>query len=112
MQVRDMYELKNDELDKILGKEEPEGVEFYLMSDKKPYNGIESHRAALLFAMHMINENEKQSIKKAEELFGKEYADRLHLFTYDISKAEAKSLDPKELLFVPKVLRKGYYGNK
>ena len=112
LQVKDMYELKNDELDKILEKEEPEGVEFFLMADERPYNGIESHRAAILFAMHLVNENEKQTIKKAEELFGKEYADRLHLFTYDISKAEAKSLDPKELLFVPKVLRKDYYGNK
>ena len=107
-----MYELKHDELDKIIEKEEPEGVEFYLMADEKPYNGIESHRAALLFAMHLINENEKQDIKKAEELFGKEYADQLHLFTCDISKAEAKSLDPGELLFVPKILRTGYYGNK
>jgi hypothetical protein len=101
LQVKDMYELKNDELDKILEKEEPEGVEFFLMADERPYNGIESHRAAILFAMHLVNENEKQTIKKAEELFGKEYADRLHLFTYDVSKAEAKSLDPKELLFVP-----------
>ena len=91
LQVKDMYELKNDELDKILEKEEPEGVEFFLMADERPYNGIESHRAAILFAMHLVNENEKQTIKKAEELFGKEYADRLHLFTYDISKAEAKS---------------------
>ena len=64
-----MYELKNDELDRIIEKEEPEGVEFFLMADERPYNGIESHRDALLFAMHMINENEKQTIKKAEELF-------------------------------------------
>ena len=64
LQVKDMYELKHDELDKIIEKEEPEGVEFYLMADEKPYNGIESHRAALLFAMHLINENEKQDIKK------------------------------------------------
>ena len=62
--MKDMYELKIDELDKIIEKEEPEGVEFYLMADEKPYNGIESHRAALLFAMHLINENEKQDIKK------------------------------------------------
>lgn len=48
LQVKDMYELKHDELDKIIEKEEPEGVEFYLMADEKPYNGIESHRAALL----------------------------------------------------------------
>ena len=107
-----MYELKNDELDKIIEKEEPEGVEFFLMADERPYNGIESHRAALLFAMHMINENEKQTIKKAEELFGKEYADRLHLFTCDIGKAAAKRINPEELLFVPEVLRKDYYGNK
>ena len=107
-----MHELKHDELDKIIEKEVPEGVEFYLMADEKPYNGIESHRAAILFAIYLINENEKQDIKKAEELFGKEYADQLHLFTCDISKAEAKNIDPGELLFVPKVLRKGYNGNK
>ena len=107
-----MYELKIDELGKILEKEEPEGVDFFLMADEGTYNGIESHRAALLFAVHLINEKEKQTIKKAEELFGKEYADKLHLFTCDSSKAEAKSLDPKELLFVPEVLRKDRYGNK
>ena len=50
--VKDMYELENDELGKIIEKEEPEGVEFFLMADEKPYNGIESHRAALLFAVH------------------------------------------------------------
>jgi hypothetical protein len=27
--VKDMYELKNDELGKIIGKEEPEGVKIY-----------------------------------------------------------------------------------
>ena len=42
-----MYELKIDELSKILEKEEPEGVDFFLMADESPYNGIESHRAAL-----------------------------------------------------------------
>ena len=85
-----MYELKIDELNKIIEKEEPEGVDFFLMADESPYNGIESHRAAILFAVHLINEKEKQTIKKAEELFGKEYADKLHLFTCDSSKAEAK----------------------
>ena len=50
--MKDMYELENDELGKIIEKEEPEGVEFFLMADEKPYNGIESHRAALLFAVH------------------------------------------------------------
>lgn len=112
LQVNDMYELKIDELSKILEKEEPEGVDFFLMADERPYNGIESHRAAILFAIHLVNENEKQTIKKAEELFGKGYADRLHLFTCDSSKAEAKRLDPGELLFVPDVLRKDRYGNK
>lgn len=71
LQVKDMYELKNDELDKILEKEEPEGVEFFLMADERPYNGIESHRAAILFAMHLINENEKQTIKKRKNFSGK-----------------------------------------
>ena len=45
-----MYELKIDELNKIIEKEEPEGVDFFLMADESPYNGIESHRAAILFA--------------------------------------------------------------
>ena len=107
-----MYELKIDELNKIIEKEEPEGVDFFLMADERPYNGMESHREAILFAVHLVNENEKQTIKKAEERFGKEYADRLHLFTCDCSKAEAKSLDPKELLFIPDVLSKDRYGNK
>ena len=31
-----MHELKNDELDKIMEKEEPEGMEFYLMAGMKP----------------------------------------------------------------------------
>ena len=33
LQVNDMYELKIDELSKILEKEEPEGVDFFLMAD-------------------------------------------------------------------------------
>ena len=57
-----MYELKIDELNKIIEKEEPEGVDFFLMADERPYNGIESHRAAILFAIHLVNENEKQTI--------------------------------------------------
>ena len=47
-----MYELKIDELSKILEKEEPEGVDFFLMADERPYNGIESHRAAILFVFY------------------------------------------------------------
>ena len=107
-----MQDLKSQELDSFLEKEEPEGIRFFLMKGEDPHNGLESHRAAVRFAMERVNEEHMAERKEVEAMFGKEVADRLHPFTCDIARASARPVDPKELLFVPNVLKKNHYSNK
>ncbi len=75
-----------DEFYSYIKKYDPEGIEYYLMTDDEPHQGTVSHQKALLFAMRAA---------------GKE--GRIEM---DIEKAKAKRIDADTLLYVPNVQKK------
>ena len=63
-------------------------VEYHLLEADKPYEGVQSHREALIAVF-----------------------DRLHPLTYDIDKAQPTALDTNAFFFCPNVIKSDYNGN-
>ena len=103
-----MYILADDPFYELIRNYDLEGMEYFLMADEKPYRGLDSHRDAVIFAMQKVNEDEAEDIKQAEEEFGSEYDDKMHLYSCDIGKATARLMEARTLLYVPKMLKKEF----
>ena len=86
-------------------------VDYYLLSDDKPYEGLRSHREALLFAFDLVAEKEIEDQERAGELLGDRIADKLHSWVYDVDKAQATPLDPGVFFYCPNIVKTDYYGN-
>ena len=86
-------------------------VEYYLLSDDKPYEGIGSHREALIHVFDYLVEKSVEDREKARNMWGDAVADRLHPWSYDIDKAQPVPLDPKTLFYCPNILKADPYGN-
>lgn len=63
-------------------------VEYHLLKDDKPYDGLRSHREALIAVF-----------------------DQLQPVTYDIDKAQPTAMDPNVFFYCPNIVRTDYYGN-
>lgn len=74
-----MYEIKNDGFYDVLAKYPDCIIDYFLIANDEEYNEIHSHRKALLTV-----------VKKLSELFAE--------WEYDISCAEARKKEAKELL--------------
>ena len=86
-------------------------VDYYLLTDDKPYEGLESHREALLFAFDLVAEKDMEDQERAGELLGYRIADKLHSWIYDVDKAKATPLTSREFLYCPNIVKTDYYGN-
>ena len=106
-----MYELKDDEFHEMIKHYDDCVLIYYLMKTDCPYQEEASHIEALSFAMDREVEKSIKNINNAEVMFGKELADKLTILTYDITKAKAKRVEAKDLLFVPKLLKKDSLNN-
>jgi hypothetical protein len=63
-------------------------VEYHLLKSDKPYEGLQSHRKALIAVF-----------------------ERLYPLTYDIDKAQPTSLDTNAFFYCPDVINTDYHGN-
>ena len=63
-------------------------VDYHLLTDNKPYDGLQSHRDALITVF-----------------------DQLHPVTYDINKARPTPLDQNEFFYCPNIVKTDHYGN-
>ena len=91
-----MQKIDNDAFYEYIKKYDPDSiyhlvgeVHYYLLSDDKPYEGMKSHREA----MRVVFDSLVSSL------------------VYDIDKAQASPLDPKEFLYCPNIVKTDYYGN-
>ncbi len=113
-----MHEIRNDvfyDLTKQYSTDEEHHmigeVEYYLLCDDNPYDGLKSHREALRFVFDWLV---KQSIEHKENIrtmFGDGLADKMHPFVYDIDKAQATPLDHEIFFYCPNIVKTDYYGN-
>ena len=95
LQISTMNEVKNDIFYDYIKQYDSDSeyhfvgeVEYHLLKDDKPYEGLQSHRKALITVF-----------------------ERLYPLTYDIDKAKPKPLDTNAFFFCPNVIKNDYNGN-
>ena len=86
-------------------------VDYYLLCDDKPYEGIRSHREALCFVFDLLIRDEMENRENARIKPGDGAADKLRSLVYDIDKAKPSPLDPQVFFYCPDIVKTDYYGN-
>ncbi len=86
-------------------------VDYNLLSDDKPYEGVRSHREALRLVFDWLVKQSIEDKESAREMFGDDHADKLRPLVYDIDKAQPSPLDPQAFFYCPNIVRTDYYGN-
>ncbi len=101
-----MRELTGDPFYALIQKYDRCAVSYRLTADDVPYRGLASHTDALSFAMRREVEESIEDQRRAEAMWGKAFAEKLHPWTYDIERAKAIPIDPAAFLYVPERLRR------
>ena len=90
-----MYEIKSDiffdyikQYDSDIDYHFVGEVEYHLCKNDKPYEGLQSHREALIVVLNQLQPS-----------------------TYDFDKAEPTALDPNVFLYCPNIIKTDHYGN-
>ena len=86
-------------------------VDYHLLRDDKPYEGIKSHREALRCVFDWLVKQDTENEENARIIFGDYGADQLRPFDYDIDKAEPSPLTPQVLFYCPNIVKTDYCGN-
>ena len=86
-------------------------VNYHLLCDDKPYEGMKSHRESLHSVFEWLVEESIEEKESARSMFGDDYADRIRPLVYDIDKAQPSPLDPQEFFYCPNIVKTDYYGN-
>ena len=86
-------------------------VDYHLLTDEKPYEGVRSHRKALRFVFDRLVEQSMEDIERARIMFDDDLADQLRPLVYDIDKAQPSPVDRQEFFYCPSIVRTDYYGN-
>ena len=113
-----MYEIKNDPFFDYIRQYDPDieyhlvgEVDYHLLADDKPYEGLRSHRSALIVVFDHLVENSIADQKSIRERYGDYLAADLSPLVYDIEKAQPTPLDPDEFFYCPNIVKVDYYGN-
>ena len=113
-----MYEIKNDafydfvkQYDSYTEYHFVGEVDYHLLSDDKPYEGMKSHREALRFVFDRLVKQSIENKERARIMFGNHVADKLRTLAYDIDKAQPSPLAPLVFFYCPNIVKTDYYGN-
>ncbi len=113
-----MYEVKDDAFYDLIKQfdTDPEyhlvgEVDYHLVKDDKPYDGLRSHREALTVVFGHLVENSLEDQKSVRERHGDDTADQLSPLLYYIDKAQPTPLDPNVFLYCPNIVKIDYCGN-
>lgn len=80
-------------------------VDYHLLEDDKPYEGLQSHRDALIVVFDRLVENSIEDLKGVRERYGNDKADQLSPLVYDIDKAQPTLLDPDDFFYCPNIVK-------
>ena len=86
-------------------------VDYNLLSDDKPYEGMKSHREALRCVFDWLVKQSIEDKENARIMFGDHVADQLRPLAYDIDKAQPSPLAPPVFFYCPNIVKTDYYGN-
>ena len=107
-----MHEIKNDGFYELAKQydSDPEyhfvgEVDYHLLEDDKPYEGLQPHRDALIVVFDRLVENSIEDLKGVRERYGNDKADQLSPLVYDIDKAQPTLLDPDDFFYCPNIVK-------
>ena len=86
-------------------------VDYHLLCDDKPYEGMKSHREALRCVFDWLVKQSIEDKENARIMFGDHVADKLRILAYDIDKAQPSPLAPLVFFYCPNIVKTDYYGN-
>ena len=86
-------------------------VDYHLLCDDQPYEGVQSHRKALRVVFEWLVRQSLENEERARRMFGDNLADQLRPLVYDIDKAQPSPLTPQVFFYCPNIVKTGYYGN-
>ena len=86
-------------------------VDYNLLCDDKPYEGMESHREALCVVFDWLVKQSIEDKENARIMFGDHVADQMRPLAYDIDKAQPSPLAPSVFFYCPNIVKTDYYGN-
>ena len=86
-------------------------VDYNLLCDDKPYEGMKSHRKALRCVFDWLVKQSIEDKENARIMFGDHVADQLRPLAYDIDKAQPSPLYPQVFFYCPNIVKTDYYGN-
>ena len=85
-------------------------VDYYLLSDDKPYEGINSHREALRFVFDWLVKESIEDRESARIWSDDGLANQLQPLVFDIDKAQSSPLDQQMFFFCPNIVKTDHYG--
>lgn len=111
-----MNEIENDVFYDLAEKYDPDPeyhfvgeVDYHLLTDDRPYEGMSSHREALRFVFDRFKaKHEEEEMERAGAGCGGGTEDP---WVCDVDRAQAVPLTPQELFYCPNIVRTDYYGN-
>lgn len=107
-----MRELTNDSFYELIEQYDRCVIDYCLMEDNMPYQGLRSHKDAVLLAMLKVIERYLDEQLSSEIMFSRDVPAEPFPWNLDMAKAEAHLIDAETLLHVPEILRTDYYGNR
>ena len=79
-------------------------VDYNLLCDDKPYEGMKSHREALRCVFDWLVKQSIEDKENARIMFGDHVADQLRPLAYDIDKAQPSPLAPPVFFYCPNMI--------
>ena len=86
-------------------------VDYHLLRDDQPYEGVGSHRKALGVVFEWLVRQSLENEERARRMFGDNLADQLRPLVYDIDKAQPSPLTSQVFFYCPNIVKTDYYGN-
>lgn len=107
-----MRELINDPFYEIIKEYDSCVVDYCIIEDDTPHQGMRSHKDAVLFAMlkvmeRYISRQLKAELKYLEKIKGEPFP-----WSLDMGKAQAHQIDASTLLHIPEILRTDRTGQR
>ena len=78
-------------------------VDYHLLSDDRPYEGMESHREALRCVFDWLVKQSIENKESARIMFGDDLANQLRPLVFDINKAQPSPVDSQVFFYCPTV---------
>lgn len=110
-----MRELINDPFYELIKNYKRCIIDYCLMEDDTPYQGYQSHKDAVRFAMCKVIERDVENQLKAESELNQDKLGETNeeplSWSMDIERAKAEQISPDYFLSVPDIIGKDVYGN-